>query len=181
MAFKFEEYLSKYDGWSDIVVVKSDNFLTDLQRSNLRKLATYLWDSIPPPKFSMGSWINFTKQWPAELRGWSGIAHDLGVIKIEYYTNPVFGTVACAAGHGPMLGLSAPEIDKHKINKTKFGWNTYIEEVFGVRMYDISFDWLFESSWVSYDNTPQGAAARIEYFLHHNACPTIDLTEYDLW
>ena len=73
------------------------------------------------------------------------------------------GTVACAAGHGPMAGIEA---------KPHESWTAYTDRVFGTKinghfsekdMY--SWHWMFGAVWTKIDNTPKGAAARIRRYL----------------
>jgi hypothetical protein len=71
------------------------------------------------------------------------------------------GTAACAVGHGPAAGVR-PYADRN--------WFCYAERAFGVgdgcsTDEEDRFEYLFGSSWTSYDNTPHGAAARIRKYL----------------
>ena len=70
---------------------------------------------------------------------------------------PSCGTVACAAGHGPSLGI-APKNGEY--------WHEYVGRVFIGDDENAHF-WMFGSDWTDGDNTPQGAAARIRYALEH--------------
>ncbi len=73
----------------------------------------------------------------------------------------VCGTVGCAVGHGPYAGIR-----KFK-NET---WREYSNRVFGLDSEE--WDWCFCGGWVYVDNTPKGAAKRIEYLLNHGVPET---------
>jgi hypothetical protein len=67
-------------------------------------------------------------------------------------------SVGCAIGHGPRLGIEPlPHED----------WHEYGGRCFGAHNDDV-WDWCFSADWSDTDNTPQGAAARIEYMLEHS-------------
>jgi len=68
------------------------------------------------------------------------------------------GTVACAIGHGPAAGIPRHASDEP--------WWKYAERVFSV---DETADrWLFDCAWSSLDDTPLGAALRIDWVLDGN-------------
>ena len=92
------------------------------------------------------------------------------------------GTVACAAGHGPMFGIqpTQEQIDMLVKNSIPLSWRVYealcftgddieFSERFSESVWargDIDlFDWCFGSTWTVCDNTPHGAAKRILYAL----------------
>ncbi len=71
------------------------------------------------------------------------------------------GTAGCAVGHGPYAG-----IPKRKGES----WFAYSCRVFGLVPADDktnapAWNWCFDASWRGYDNTPEGAAKRIEWLL----------------
>ena len=68
------------------------------------------------------------------------------------------GTVACAVGHGPAAGVRV---------YGDMGWGAYCARVFGIDRWVSrkTFEYPFGSEWMVYDNTPQGAAARIRTYL----------------
>ncbi len=71
---------------------------------------------------------------------------------------PDCGTVACAAGHGPIAGVKPL---KHET------WFEYIERQFGVADNSPEFIWMFAISWIVRDKTPHGAAKRIFHYVKH--------------
>lgn len=114
-----------------------------MNRKNLLKLAAYL-ETLPVDsrKFDMsafvhapGSWLNFR---PSDVP--------------ERYAE--CGTVACAAGHGPLAGIKP---------KDREGWGEYVDRVFALS--NDEFGWCFTGGWSAIDNTPHGAAARIRWML----------------
>lgn len=66
------------------------------------------------------------------------------------------GTVCCAAGHGPAAGLKAQGDEN---------WNQYVHRTFGLNYGDATYLWLFHPHWTQVDNTPEGAARRIYWYL----------------
>lgn len=121
------------------------------QRANLQKLADYL-SAIPEnyEQFSMGTFY-------ADDHG-GHLPLDL-VKKLDHVP---CGTIACAVGHGPSAGI--PIIDEDE------SWTSYAERALippnePQRVY--AFDWMFAGRWEYTDDTPQGAAKRIEYYLEH--------------
>lgn len=84
---------------------------------------------------------------------------DLGVTNLEFDMSEYqseCGTIGCAAGHGPSLGIS-----KHRSED----WDEYTYRAFGV--YGPASKWMFFGLWSKTDNTPRGAAARIRIALRH--------------
>lgn len=76
------------------------------------------------------------------------------------------GTVGCILGHAPVvlkqLGLAVPvKIERDEIDF--IGLST----LFGIRIADPAWDYLFGGSWESVDNTPTGAARRIRWVVKH--------------
>jgi hypothetical protein len=75
------------------------------------------------------------------------------------------GTVGCAVGHGPVAGVETYPGES---------WPQYTERCFIPESSPL-FALLFDDSWQTKDNTPQGAAARIAYVLAGET----DWREYD--
>lgn len=127
--------------------------LTAKHRKNLLKLAEGLRRSVPPPAFDIGGFMETPERFENEPqpRG----------VKRSFYSE--CGATACAVGHGPLFGI--------KVSPNDDTWFDYCERVFGVQDGDPVWDWLFDSEWVSIDNTPQGAAARILFLLEHGFPP----------
>jgi hypothetical protein len=66
------------------------------------------------------------------------------------------GSVGCAIGHGPYAG-----IEKHSNDL----WVEYSERAFGLDRYSKEWRWCFSEAWSDVDNSPEGAAGRIRYYL----------------
>lgn len=94
------------------------------------------------------------------------------------------GTSACAVGHYAMMrgwtsshGGVKPPVGvaiKHGLVRADggaypIGWSEFCTKEIGVEAIndgeDELFEWLFDAYWGRIDNTPEGAAARIDYFL----------------
>lgn len=115
--------------------------------ANLEQLATYIEDEADPDKFAMGSYIHV----PVELLEYKPYPRNA----IQSYN--LCGTVACLAGHGPIAGI-APQIGE--------GWTDYTYRAFISRGKE-GFTFLFGGDWERWDNTLEGGAARIRYYLEH--------------
>lgn len=111
-----------------------------MNRENLKKLADYLATGNTAMRFNMTGYCS--------APGGSGL-------------NPTehgCGTVACAVGHGPAAGM------KPLHNQS---WETYSSYAFGLIAYSDEWGWCFDPEWAATDNTPEGAAARINWLLDH--------------
>ena len=131
--------------------------LTEENRANLEKLATYL-ERLP------ADYDHFTM--------WTYCASDDDEAITRYALKngglAKCGAVACAVGHGPAAGILLNESEI-----TSWGapnWNDYAARLIG-SSYDENYEWAFDTLWTDYDNTHQGAAARIRYLLHYGKPP----------
>jgi len=118
--------------------------MTNDRRSNLRKLATHL-ESLP------NDYQNFTMTFFL-------LSEDDGDTTFAL-SEPIptdCGTVACAIGHGPSAGIPTVGIET---------WFEYAERVFGVEYETSEWDYLFNNKWARDDDTPHGAAKRINTYL----------------
>ncbi|KQS84288.1 hypothetical protein [Rhizobium sp. Leaf383] len=111
-----------------------------MNAKNLMQLADYL-KGVEPAAFDM-SWYT---------RDEHGDRLELGAHEC--------GTVACAAGYGPAAGIEVLPEDKF--------WGDYVRRAFAIQAYDPAFEWCFSAAWCLVDNTPAGAAKRIEHMLEH--------------
>lgn len=68
-------------------------------------------------------------------------------------------TAGCAVGWAPAAGI--PPLPSEN------DWADYSERVFGLKCGSIAWQWCFGSSWAYIDNTPQGAAKRINHLIEH--------------
>lgn len=124
---------------------------TEEHRANLRQLAAHL-RTRPSEAFNMRRF--------ARAPGFVGDVMPAGAAAC--------GTVCCALGSGPAAGLPA---------LCSEGWGSYGRRVFGFDSLDPEthevriWEWMFASSWIHTDNTPAGAAARIEWWLDRGLPP----------
>ena len=119
------------------------------QQANLDTLASYL-EALPEgyQHFEMSSFFD-----------------HCGVKEENLEAPAQCGAVACAVGHGPAAGIPVKEFDQFGVN-----WDRYSDRVFINNhqfQNDMEWDWMFSGDWEFADNTPQGAAKRIRYFLQN--------------
>lgn len=91
------------------------------------------------------------------LKGQLKAAFDMDVYTKESWERDDCGTGGCAAGHGPYAGII----------KANESWTSYVTRAFGLHVSDPARSWCFSSQWCNTDNTPLGAAKRIEWLLEH--------------
>ena len=120
---------------------------TKEQNENLLKLANHL-ESLPEDYEHFGMQNFFIVESDENL------GHFPDVVKNSEALSHC-GTVACAVGHGPFIGIEPLEGEY---------WTAYSERVFTRDLGE--WDWCFGSNWVFLDNTAQGAAKRIKVLLN---------------
>ena len=115
-----------------------------VHKERLRKLAEYLLTKVPEEKF------------------------DMEVYRQEGNTAHICGTAGCALGWAPAI-MSPYTFYKYKTGTKDLDvlFNNISMKYFGIDWYEEVWVYLFSANWVTVDNTPQGAAARILYFLDH--------------
>lgn len=119
-------------------MLENQNGLTKKQRANLSKLADYL------------------EKLPEDYREFD-MSRFCGSPTGPFITAmPLCGSVGCAVGHGPDAGI--PPLADEK-------WDEYSNRVFISAHMGGAWEWCFSGAWSDTDNTPQGAAARIRWFL----------------
>lgn len=92
--------------------------------------------------------------------------HGIDVFNMYTFVDRYYscGTSACAVGLAEacvIAGGMAPEDDGL--------YYRYSTRAFGID--GIRWSWCFSSSWAAFDNTPEGAAARIAYLLDRGTVP----------
>ena len=118
-----------------------------MNRENLQKLADYLRGPEIAMRFDMGSYCRNS----AEKQD----IHDGDPLNPAEHS---CGTVGCALGHGPASGVDP---DKSET------WDRYSDRAFGLEPWGRDWEWCFGPIWAETDNTPKGAAARIQYLLDY--------------
>lgn len=91
----------------------------------------------------------------------NAVQFDMAQFSIQDDSSPC-GTIACALGHAPAAGIGE--------NK-QGGWTRYSMDHFGLWVLDGAWSWFFNSLWADRDNTPHGAAARIDWYLKYRDIP----------
>ena len=119
---------------------------TKQQNENLLKLANHL-ESLPEDYEHFGMQNFFIVESDENL------GHFPDVVKNSEALSHC-GTVACAVGHGPFIGIEPLEGEY---------WTTYSERVFIKNVRE--WEWCFSGEWRKLDNTPHGAAKRIQVLL----------------
>lgn len=121
------------------------------QLANLKQLADYL-AALPEDydHFDMRYYAYYTSYVGAEILN----------IDADFYNK--CGTAACAVGHGPAAGIQTDGYNS---------WMEYAVENFIPEDNDDVFTWLFDEDWAFVDNTPNGAAKRIYWYLKHGRVP----------
>jgi hypothetical protein len=110
--------------------------LSEFQRSNLKKLADYL------------------------LAGKLKARFDMELFSDMEFCGTYCGTVGCALGHGPYAGIE--KIDGE--GWMKYSYRCFIDERESDHL-NYAWKWCFEGTWHKVDNSPEGAAKRINIIL----------------
>lgn len=110
-----------------------------MNKENLKKLANYLLSGNLKADFSMQFFTS-----PEVQRAYS-------------YFATTCGTVGCALGHAPYLGI---------LKTNKETWREYSKREF-VDIFSNEGKWCFHGTWHTTDNTAKGAGKRILYLLNH--------------
>lgn len=124
-------------------------FVSGQQSMNLRKLSQYLRLHAVQEHFHMG--VYYKKKNAGPLGQFASPDRAMQPPKL-------CGTVACALGHGPAAGVDPFE---------DWLWRTYSRNKFGMESYSKDWEFVFGPDWEIHDNTPAGAADRIDYYLVH--------------
>ena len=128
-----------------------------IHRERLRKLAEYLLTQVPEEKFDMACY-----------RRGDDMDH-------------VCGTAGCALGWSPAIMLEST-FRRYKSRSSSFFQlfsRIISKEYFGIDPGKNIWSYIFSEEWAFVDNTPQGAAARILYFLDHGVPDCFDCGEND--
>lgn len=147
--------------------------LTEENRANLLKLATYL-ETLPDDhkEFDMRHFVDWQSN-PLDSKADTAarLAYATGAQPLHEC-----GTAACALGHGPAAGI--PFTEKYGLVQsgtvTYPDWSKYSKAFVGNhnhRDHEAVWEFLFSSLWEDHDNQPRGAAGRIRYLLDGNQIP----------
>ena len=141
---------------------------TPEQQDNLLKLAAYLKTLKDPSRFDIRAYAF------GPLCEDDGTLHDdteeLPLVEFVKTNReiPGCGTVCCAIGMTPFV---FPEVVQKFVQENEYdagsywkGWHSLSQHLFG-KMDEGYWAWMFEYFWDRIDNTPEGAALRIEYFV----------------
>lgn len=109
----------------------------------------------------MADYIETVPQEVFDMSNIRGSIYDTG-----FNLTPECNTVGCIIGHCTIL---APELIKHYPLTKSIKFIKWSEDFTGLTHfpYHKEWEWLFEASWGTIDNTPTGAAKRIRHFVEH--------------
>jgi hypothetical protein len=111
--------------------------LSDFQKENLKKLSDYLLKGELKADFDM---LKFS---------------DNG----DFAT--LCGSVGCAVGHGTDAGIKK----FHDEDWSQYSWRCFINK-WNSAYHSYAWEWCFDAYWTDTDNTPEGAAKRIQILLN---------------
>jgi hypothetical protein len=88
-----------------------------------------------------------------------------GSVKIVTINQIGCGTIGCFLGHLPYSGINGFEWNEADYMFGVFSFDLFSRRVLGLDAYSIEGNWVFGTSWADIDNTPEGAARRMEWLL----------------
>jgi len=140
-----------------------DHGIDSTRKANLLKLAEHL-RGLDREKFNM----NYFYEYYDDLQD---RRVTLKPDQLEYQDDPhPCGTVACAVGCGPAAGIPVVESDGDCWEM--YSSRVFVQRVVGVNpphrfLAECTWAFLFSGSWARFDNTPTGAAERIQFVLEN--------------
>lgn len=152
---------------------------TPEQRANLLKLAAWLKQLKDPKVFEMRNYVATAKDplicdYDKSVEAMVGLMGKPEPSSAEQVLHEC-GTVCCAIGMTP---FAFPEEAKKFVSELPFkaswyssSWHGFADRLFGV-IHEDYWAWMFESFWADVDNTPEGAAFRIEFFVSAKRPPS---------
>lgn len=142
---------------------------TPEQQDNLLKLAAYLKTLEDPKVFDIEGYARRLAQEDDGTVHYQNV--EFNIVELINLTNdhpPQCGTVCCAIGMTPFVFPEAVQKfvqdNPYEASQYWVGWHTLSQHLFG-KMHEEYWAWMFEYFWGRIDNTPEGAALRIEYFV----------------
>ena len=121
-----------------------------MKKKNLKKLAKYLEENVSQDMLDMGIYRANTDH-----------------MVVRFYTLEDCGTVGCALGWSPFAeGLETIPEDYYTVSDGKITQLAF--ERYSTRMFELEnaeWSFLFESAWVKYDNSVEGAVDRIRWLV----------------
>jgi len=114
-----------------------------MKRDNLQLMANHLKNNVIPENFEMDQY---------RANG--------------DYINPVCGSVGCTVGNCTVLDTE--NVMNNFINSDgRIDFTAWSIDFTGIYGGDHEYDWCFHDQWTFIDNTPTGAALRIEWLLNN--------------
>ena len=115
-----------------------------MKRENLQLMADHLKTNVIPENFHMN-----------QYRG-----------DDEGFSNPECGSVGCTVGTCTVLDAKNV-IENFTNSDGRIEFTAWSEDFTGLLEVEAEWDWCFSSTWATTDNTPTGAALRIEWLLNN--------------
>ena len=113
-----------------------------MNRENLQRMADYI-RTVPPENFNMELWRTPGSEFTPECN-----------------------SVGCVIGHCTVL--DTPErLKTHLLGSYNFNWYSWSGYFTGIGSWMKEWNWCFDFQWHNTDNTPTGAADRIEWLLNN--------------
>ena len=88
---------------------------------------------------------------------------DMGTYREGQEITPECNSIGCAIGHCTVLDPNPDDIPRWGGGRIEYGWWSFNFTRLGVNQQK----WCFDSHWTLADNSPEGAALRIEWLLSH--------------
>jgi hypothetical protein len=154
-----------------------------MNKDNLLKLAAFL-KVLPQEEFHMH---HFRQTIASVCNGTNKYT--------DFFSIDNCGSVGCAMGWAPFVQGLETEVadfsdcasvtlsDISSVEKT-LDFNSYCKRIFGFESDHVVWDWCFASDWEDVDNTPVGAALRIEFAVEHGKevlIPRLDEHDGYIW
>ena len=113
-----------------------------MKRENLQRMADHLKTNVLPENFDMGEYRT----------------GDL--------SNPECGSVGCTVGTCTVLDVENV-VNNFTDSNGRIDFGAWLEDFTGIYWGEDEWEWCFDSTWSKTDNTPTGAALRIEWLLKY--------------
>ena len=94
------------------------------------------------------------------------------------FSNPVCGSAGCAVGNCTVLD-SENVIENFTNSEGRIYFAAWSKDFTGIYRVEDEWKWCFHPAWKNTDNTPTGAALRIEWLLNHGLPENWNRQMYD--
>ena len=112
-----------------------------MNKENLQKMADYI-RTVPQKKF------------------------DMEIYRVGSHKTAECGSIGCVIGHCTVLDSEPLPMGAWRSDGEGIDFATWSEKFTGLSTTSDEWDWCFSSGWSHFDNTPEGAAKRIEWLIN---------------